>query len=48
MITTSIFWALVLVLFGFNVEQPNERKNGSAYEISERIAKVVSRAPALA
>jgi len=26
MITMSIFWALVLVLFAINVEQPNERK----------------------
>jgi hypothetical protein len=26
MITISIFWALVLVLFASNVEQPNERK----------------------
>jgi len=26
MIMTSIFWALVLVLFATNAEEPNERK----------------------
>jgi hypothetical protein len=26
MITMSILWALVLVLFAINLEQPNERK----------------------
>ena len=36
MITMSIFWALVLVLFGFNVEQPLLRKRRQSDLFCER------------